>query len=334
MLAGLNKLIDWWGGLSEKMQTFIVVAPMVAGGISAIVIAIGGAILAFQILNPLLLGTPVGWVILALSLLAVALAATVIWWDELTAGVKKTWTALDNIPLLSNVKKALGTLSDIAIILVDKILAIGDAFETSDKKSASAFAGMENGVLRGTQNDLTTFFSWVNSQWKNLMTTIETSSRDFFENWFSKDQASGIAKRFVQTVKEILLDLVKMIPGLAPFVDIYKLSRTDLSAEAAQSSANLKRRFGLYEDVRPNFSVDDALDQSVDPSISVRPSARQELMSPSSAHLDSSGKGAKGEHYNVKIDFNGNLIVQAQDLFAAEKASYILVREIVKGAHA
>jgi TP901 family phage tail tape measure protein len=78
----VQALAEWWGNLSPQVQTFIVTIGALAAAAGPLLLVLGGILLALSVIS-----APILLVVAGLVLLGAAIAAVVIWWDEIKAAV-------------------------------------------------------------------------------------------------------------------------------------------------------------------------------------------------------------------------------------------------------
>lgn len=345
MLLGLNKLIDWWSKLNPKMQEFIVLAPAIAGGLAAIVLGIAGIIAIMPILNTLLVGTPVGWVTLAIVGLGAAIAALIIYWDQL----KATFAQNSELTEVNNAFKNLyDVLSIAALMLVrwNKFLW------------GTVFAGIIN-ILAEILLWIARFVIAVRRKWEELFKGIakifdaigaaaRVNFRDLLRAFgLSSLQARIWSDRIVMAIEAVigaikrLIDITTWInPVTAGIKLAYRLTSSDnptLTSSGSDARNELSNEFDKLfgassSKPRLSQSIMDLLNPGAQPQLGpTNTSASQRLSDYGGASAASAGAVAEKQ---VHLNFYGNFLVQAKDVLEAQKVEDVMADAFLKAARA
>jgi TP901 family phage tail tape measure protein len=194
-----------------------------------VVIGLTAAFAAFKIVmaivNAVMLASPITWIVLGIVALIAAIAALVIWWEDIVKWVKESnnWFAqlmrFTLTPLIL-VFKAIG-----AIIswISEKFSQLIEWVKTSD----SGFAKFIRGSLTLLINVLSTigdFFDWIGEKFSSLVNWVKTS-----DNWFAK------------FLRSTLIPIINAFEKLGELWDLLSgtQSATDVIQKAIEAQVNV-----------------------------------------------------------------------------------------------
>jgi len=299
-VAAVNQFIQLWSAIPESLQQFIVLAPLVAGGLSAIVLGLAALAILLPLISTLLTTTPVGWVILAIVGLAAAIAAVIIYWDELVA--------------------VLGVVYDNLWWISPPIWAICQAFEVLYDVGSVVFAGLV--MLFDDFNEVMDVLGGAIGEWASgvgeAMVEIGRSIVSFMKDWV------------VGPIAELLGWLDDLTNGwlskTAGFASDIPGSMADMFAGLGGDGDSARDWLGkrLGSALNNNLDFDE-----MDINGSYRP-AFAGAVAGGAGGAGSGGSGGSGS--GATINFYGDLKVEARDILEARKVEDVLADTLLQAA--